>query len=65
MEKEAKYHTTANCTRPIFGHRLEPGDVLEPTDVYDSTGGDWQPCPTPGLPLTEGAAAVWVRPTET
>lgn len=62
MEAKALLHTTKNVSRPLFGHRLEAGDKLEATDMYDSTGGDWQPCPMPGLTLQAGNAAVWVRP---
>lgn len=62
MEKTAYPHKTKNCSRPLFGHRLEAGDLLEATDLYDSTGGYWQPCPCPGVELQPGAKAVWVRP---
>lgn len=45
-----------------FGYELEPGDVLEATDLYDSTSGFWEPCPCPGLTIQEGCATVWIRP---
>jgi len=62
MEKIPKWHKTRNCSRPLWGHRLEEGDVLEEGDFHESTGGDWQRCPCPGLTLQEGNEAVWVRP---
>jgi len=62
MESEARKHTSPHCREPVHGHLLEPGDVLEPTDVYDSTVGDWQSCPCPGLTLQAGSDAIWVRP---
>lgn len=46
----------------MIGNLLEAGDVLRPTDVYESTSGDWEPCPCPGLPIGEGVATRWVRP---
>jgi len=64
MEAEPKFHKTANCSRPVYGHRLEAGDELKEGDLYDSTGGDWQPCPCPGLTLQAGSVAVWIRPTD-
>ncbi len=30
---------------------LGPGDILEATDLYDSSSGKFQPCPCPGLQL--------------
>lgn len=62
MQAKPMMHTTENCTRPVYGYRLEDGDVLQEGDLYDSTGGDWQPCPCPGLTLQSGNAAVWIRP---
>lgn len=46
----------------VSGYLLEPGDVLEATDLYDSTSGVWEPCPCPGLALGDGTGAVWIRP---
>ncbi len=46
----------------IYGCRLETGDVLHADDVYDSSSGDWQKTPVPGLPIGEGNDAMWVRP---
>lgn len=48
----------------VYGYKLVAGDVIQETDVYDSTAGDWQPAPCPGLMLQEGAGAVFVRPYE-
>ena len=46
----------------IYGHLLEPGDVLESTDLMESSSGVWEPCPCPGLKLQKGVATRWVRP---
>lgn len=46
----------------VLGRRLETGDVLEPTDVYESTNGSWEVCPCPGLAIQAGADVVWIRP---
>ncbi len=48
--------------REIVGVRLIPGEKLEPSDVYDSTGGLWELCPCPGLEIEPGAETIWVRP---
>ncbi len=50
--------------RGIYGSQLDPGDTIEPTDVYNSSNGSWVPAPCPGLTLGEGTAAVWVRPAK-
>lgn len=46
----------------IFGHQLLPGDTIESTDVYNSTGGTWEVAPCPGCTLSEGVSVIWVRP---
>jgi hypothetical protein len=48
----------------VYGRRLEPGDVLEPTDMYNSSSGNWQFCPVPGVTLQAGIGndVIWVRP---
>ncbi len=46
----------------VHGCQLEPGDVLEASDVYDSTSGNWEPCPVPGFTLQPGLEVIWVRP---
>jgi hypothetical protein len=49
----------------VYGRRLEPGDVLEPTDVYNSSNGHWEFCPVPGFvlqPDSTGNDVIWVRP---
>lgn len=55
--------------RATFGHQLEDGEVLEATDVYESTNGGWELCPCPGLALQTNALGIsdlkipiWVRP---
>lgn len=47
----------------VRGFELETGDVLEESDVYESSAGDWQPCPCPGLVLQAGDLVTWVRPS--
>lgn len=64
MQPNPDFHTSPNCigTR-VYGHRLEAGDVLEATDLYDSTStGEWTKCPAPGITLEADAPAVWIRP---
>jgi len=63
-QREAQLHKTPNCSRPLYGIRLKAGDTLQATDMYDSTGGDWAPCPVPGLKLGHlgSDSVVWVRP---
>ena len=67
MPEEAKRHhhrcdPTGVYGRTIYGQRLVVGDTLQVTDVYDSTSGEWQPCPCPGVPLTAtGDTVTWVR----
>ena len=46
----------------VWGQALSPGDVISGDDVYESTSGNWEPAPCPGLKLQEGCATVWVRP---
>lgn len=62
MQEKPKVVLSKNSRDSIYGHILEPGDTLAPTDRYDSTNGTWELCPCPGLVLQEGNAAVWVRP---
>ncbi len=61
MEKEAKLHRTENCSEPIFGYKLEAGDVLEENDMYDSTTGKWEKALFPGATIPKGLSATWVR----
>lgn len=49
-------------SQSVHGCQLEPGDVVEATDVYDSTSGNWEPCPVPGSTLQPGLTVTWVRP---
>lgn len=48
--------------RVIVGVAIEPGETLLETDVYDSTSGEWVPCPCPGVRLQSVRGATWVRP---
>lgn len=68
MKPEPKIHMNchANMSYPagVYGHELEPGDVLETSDVYNSTSGAWESCPCPGLKIQDGAGATWVRPVK-
>lgn len=49
---------------PLLGMLLVAGAQLRSSDHYDSTSGKWEPCPTPGVVLSENASAIWVRPNE-
>lgn len=55
-------HSRPERPKSVLGFLLEVGDVLEPTDVYASTDGTWDPCPCPGLKLHDGVKVMWVRP---
>ena len=49
--------------RLVFGSLIEAGDILEATDVYDSTSNKWERCPCPGIILEVASDHVrWVRP---
>ncbi len=47
----------------MSGFRLAPGAILKDTDVFASTSGVWEPCPSPNLKLGE-TSTLWVRPQE-
>lgn len=53
-----------NSGAEIHGTLLDPATSprLQATDLYASTNGTWQQCPTPGLCLEPGCATLWVRP---
>ncbi len=51
-----------NQNATVFGERLNPGDKIQPNDVYDSTSGGWEKTPCPGLTIQEGCTTFWVRP---
>jgi len=51
-----------NMHDTVYGAKLVAGDVLEPTDVYDSSSGFWEQCTCPGAALGEGTATTWIRP---
>jgi len=55
-------HEHKNSGKPIYGRKLNAGETLEPTDVYDSTDGEWEKCPNPGGKVPKGNHVVWVRP---
>ena len=61
MKPPEKHIHPRNVTQQIYGHRLESGDVLLESDVYDSSSGYWHRCPCPGLPIMGGVATVWIR----
>jgi hypothetical protein len=46
----------------VHGIKLKPGDVIQPSDLYASMTGGWEPAPCPGLTLQEGVDVIWVRP---
>jgi hypothetical protein len=48
----------------VFGQRLEKGDTIQSSDVYDSTTGKWEE-PPQGLVGTvlQATSTVWIRPT--
>lgn len=50
-----------NPDREIWGRRLQPGDTIQPEDVYDAMSGIWVKAPCAGLVLQEGCATYWVR----
>lgn len=62
MTKEPDFHVGIYCSDPLFGYLLEPGDILEATDMFDSTVGQWRACPCPGLKIQNVEGIVWVRP---
>ena len=51
-----------NMHDPVYGVKLVAGDVLQATDVYDSSNGFWEQCTCPGAALGEGVATTWIRP---
>jgi hypothetical protein len=66
MQTEPRYHTTATCSRPVYGYLLDAGDELEATDLF---GGDranaWEACKHPGHVLSNAGGwegIYWIRP---
>jgi len=71
---EPKYHVNRHAMarfsmigtwpgkQSVFGRAIEPGTTLERSDVYESTNGNWEECPCPGVTLQEGVAVIWIRP---
>jgi len=65
MSEAMYHHHSMDNNQKVYGKKLEAGDVLEPTDVYNSTSGKWEPTPCPGAILKkQGPNVVWVRPTK-
>ena len=66
MQAKPAFHSSPNGRHDkIFGHLLEPGDVIEHDDLYDSTTGHWWRSTVAGCTLGAGSAATWVRPAPT
>ena len=65
MQEKSKIHQNDNSMlrREIDGYLLETGDVLESTDLYDSSNGFWEPAPCPGIKIIAGLSVKWVRPS--
>lgn len=53
-----------NAGERVFGRALEPGEVTQEGDVYDSTGEKWEPLPMTGIVVHEDHAALLIRPVE-
>lgn len=51
--------------RVVYGEKLRAGDTIQSDDVYDSTSGNWEKAPCPGVILQEGCNTYWVRPSPT
>lgn len=49
--------------RIVEGRRLNPGEIIQANDVYDSTSGRWENAPCSGIILQQGCETIWVRPT--
>lgn len=60
MKSIVEHHKTATGNG-IDGYLLEPGDVLQHVDVFESADGTWQRCPMPNTQLSS-TAIKWVRP---
>lgn len=57
------YHAHPHTLAYVYGTLIKPCAVLEPTDVYSSSSGKWEPCPCPGIVLECLCnGVVWVRP---
>jgi hypothetical protein len=47
----------------IFGRRLSVGEIIQEGDVYDSTTGKWEECPScVGQTINKSCTGYWVRP---
>lgn len=77
MKNEAKFHLNRNAEKlferfgrwpggqSVYGKQLDPGDILQETDLFESSKGNWETCPCPGLRLQDGVDVVWIRPEST
>ncbi len=57
--KEFVHHPVSGAS--IFGEVLGPGDEMKEGDMYSSSSGKWEPCPSPGLTIPSGGEVIWVR----
>ena len=59
-------HLHEQVGSPIEGRRVGQNEVLEPTDFYPDTSGNWLPTPDAGMPLAESryATLVHIRPSQ-
>lgn len=62
MQESKRFYHPDPSVPFIVGRQVMSGETLEPTDVYSSSNGRWEPCPCPGLILGEGHSVIWVRP---
>jgi hypothetical protein len=49
----------------VYGTKLVTGEILEISDLYESSDGSWRECPCPGTKVPPGEHVVWVRPLST
>lgn len=62
MTNTPAWHKHTTSSSEIYGTLLEPGDVLEDLDCYDSPNGTWALYLMPGLLVGYGSVHIWVRP---
>jgi len=46
----------------IMVRAVQPGEILQESDMYSSSNGRWEKCPCPGLTLGKGVGVTWIRP---
>lgn len=56
--KEPTIHIQPISGQKVYGIRIFPGEVLSSEDVYNSSNGNWEPCPCPGNILGEGTITI-------